>query len=93
MILDNIRSFTVLKCLCHLYESLHRADQSHRIPSHQPDQLIEQRSHKKQCGAQYNALSSIRIHFLLSVNLLHYTYLYNQIGHVQNDANNTYQSK
>jgi len=49
------------------------ADQSHRIPSYQPDQLIEKHLNKKQCGARYSALSSIRIHFLLSVYLLHYT--------------------
>jgi len=49
-----------------------RADQSHRIPSYQPDQLIEKHLQKKQCRTQYNAPSSIRIHFLHSVYLLHY---------------------
>ena len=52
---------------------IHRADQSHRIPSYQPDQLIENHLHKKQCRMRYNAPSSIRIHILFSVCLLHYT--------------------
>ena len=50
-----------------------RANQSHRIPACQPDQLIEKHSHKKQCRTRYNAPSSIHIHILLSVYLLHYT--------------------
>ena len=50
-----------------------RADQSHRIPSYQPDRLIEKHLHKKQCRKRYKAPSSIRIHILLSVYLLHYT--------------------
>ena len=50
-----------------------RADQSHRIPSYQPDQLIEKHLHKKQCRKWYNAPSYIRINILLSVYLLHYT--------------------
>ena len=50
-----------------------RADQSLRIPSFQRDQLIENHLHKKQCRTRYNAPSSIRIHILLSVYLLHYT--------------------
>ena len=56
-----------------------RTDQSHRIPSYQPDQLIEKHLHNKQCRTQYNAPSSIRIHILLSVYPL-------QIGHVKKDA-------
>ena len=36
-----------------------RADQSHRISSYRPDQLIEQHLHKKQCEARYNAPSSM----------------------------------
>ena len=44
---------------------------SHRTPSYQPDQLIEQRLHKKQYGAQQN--TPIPIHVLLSLYLLHYT--------------------
>ena len=50
------------------------ADQSHRIPSYQPDQLIEHHLYKKQCGTRYNVPSSICIHILLSVYLSHYTY-------------------
>ena len=49
------------------------ADQSHRVPLYQRDQLLEQHLNKNQCGARYNAHSSIRIYFLLSVYLLHYT--------------------
>ena len=41
-----------------------RADLSHRIPSHQPDQLIKQHLHKKQGGTRYIPTSSNRINFL-----------------------------
>ena len=56
-----------------MYQLWDRADPSHRIPSHQPDLLIKQHLHEKQCGVRYNVPSSIRIHILLSVYLLHYT--------------------
>ena len=69
-----------------------RADQSHRIPSYQPDQLIEKQLHKKQCRTQYNAPSSIRIHILLSV-LPIILHLHNQIGHVKNNENNMNQNE
>ena len=36
-----------------------RADPTHRIPSHQSNQLIEQHLHKKQCGTRYNAPNSV----------------------------------
>ena len=50
-----------------------RADLSHRTPSHQPDQLIEQHKNKKQCGARYKVPSFIHIHILLSVYQLRHT--------------------
>ena len=49
------------------FYSFLRADLSHRIPSHQPDQLIEQHKNKKQCGARYKVPSFIQIHILVSV--------------------------
>ena len=50
-----------------------RADLSHRIPSYQPDQLIEQHRNKKQCGARYKVPSFIHTHILLSVYQLRHT--------------------
>ena len=52
-----------------LADEIMRADPSHRILSHQPDKVIEQHLHQKQCGARYNVLSFIHIHILVSVYL------------------------
>ena len=56
-----------------IVDSNNRANLSHRIPSHQLDQLIKQHKNKKQCGARYKLPSFIHIHILLSVYQLRHT--------------------